>query len=348
MFGQLEALASEDNWWEMQAHLLTLCGALLESELHRRMDKARGGTGSGRLDPEEEEGTSLDLQTDESPALRTAMTILTRILTPAAPKHTKMWGLVAIATGTAVGEPVVSLYMEIMSSLTDDDRRFLLDIVDDKERGSLAGPGARVPKKKNKNTFRRVELPSSTGLPLVMQPVLARWDPSAIARGIQSTIKTGPTERLTPPQMQMLMACLKSLDTGLQSQAVDGVWLDVYYPALKDFIIVGLCDPECVKASAAILSSFMFNSSLAEGVLREPKLLGVLRLLYPNNAEQFTALGECQTATEGFFQEVASRGRPFDVGVQGLVGQFAKSYPTQCEKAVGLQKLLKDLTAKLR
>lgn len=346
MFGQLESLASADNWWEMHAHLLTLCGALLESEIHRRMDKMR----NGRPEPPEEDEGGLNIDgTDESPALRTAMNILSRILTPGAPKHTRMWGLVAIATGTAVGEPVVSLYMEIMASLSDDDRRFLLGIVDEKDRGLLAGPGSRVPKKKSKNAFRRVELPSSTGLPFVMQPVIARWDPSALARGIQSSVTAGMTERLTPPQMQMLMACLKSLEgNGLQGQAVGGVWLDVYYPTLKDFIIVGLCDPECAKSSTAILTSFMFNSSLSEGVLREPKLLGVLRLLYPNNPEQFSSFKDCQIITEGFLQDVADQGRPYDSGVQGLVGQFAKAYPTQFEKAAGLQKLMKDVTAKLR
>ena len=42
MFGQLVTLAGSDKWWEMHAHLLTLCGALLEGEMHHRMDKQHG------------------------------------------------------------------------------------------------------------------------------------------------------------------------------------------------------------------------------------------------------------------------------------------------------------------
>ena len=44
MFGQLVSLAGSDKWWEMHAHLLTLCGALLEGEMHHRMDKQHGNS----------------------------------------------------------------------------------------------------------------------------------------------------------------------------------------------------------------------------------------------------------------------------------------------------------------
>jgi len=349
LFPQLESLASADNWWEMHAHLLSLCGALLESEIHRRMAAdaaARGPADDAEPDPE----AAAMGGDEESPQLATAMSILTQIWHPAAPKHTRMWGLYAVSTGTAVGDPVVRMFLEIMESLSDEDRRFLLDMPDEKDRGSVAGPGSRVPKKKSKQAFRRVELPSSTGLPFVMQPVLGRWDPSQVTKGILAALKS--QERLKPPQMQMLLACVRSLEAsaghGAQGQAIDGVWLDVYYPALKDFIIVGLCDIQCAKTSAAILTAFMTSSSLADGVLREPKLLGVLRLLYPTNPDTFASFAACQAVAEGFFDDVAAMGKPYDVAVQALFSQFGKNYPTQFEKATGVQKLLKDITTKLR
>jgi len=349
LFPQLESLASADNWWEMHAHLLSLCGALLESEIHRRMAAdaaARGPADDAEPDPE----AAAMGGDEESPQLATAMSILTQIWHPAAPKHTRMWGLYAVSTGTAVGDPVVRMFLEIMESLSDEDRRFLLDMPDEKDRGSVAGPGSRVPKKKSKQAFRRVELPSSTGLPFVMQPVLGRWDPSQVTKGILAALKS--QERLKPPQMQMLLACVRSLEAsaghGAQGQAIDGVWLDVYYPALKDFIIVGLCDIQCAKTSAAILTAFMTSSSLADGVLREPKLLGVLRLLYPTNPDTFASFAACQAVAEGFFDDVAAMGKPYDIAVQALFSQFGKNYPTQFEKATGVQKLLKDITTKLR
>ena len=87
---------------------------------------------------------------------------------------------------------------------------------------------------------------------------------------------------------------------------------------------------------------------MSDGVLKEPKLLGVLRLMYPNNTESFEKMVPCQANTEAFFADMAAQGKPYDKGVLGLVSLFAKNYPTQFEKALNLQSFLKDLTAKIR
>ena len=168
--------------------------------------------------------------------ITTAMNILAHVLHQNAPKHTRMWGLVALATGTAIGEPIVSLYLDIMATLADDDRKFLLDLVDSSETGArtLAGPGSRVPKKKSKSAFRRVELPSSTGLPFVMQPVLSRWDPVAVAKGLLASVKARGDGRMLLSEIQLLTSCLKTIEqaagVGTQGQAIDGIWLDLFYP----------------------------------------------------------------------------------------------------------------------
>ena len=156
------------------------------------------------------------------------------------------------------------------------------------------------------------------------------------------------TERLTLTQMQILHACVRT-----EYQALEGPWVE-YFMTMKDYIIIGLCDVNCAPHAVGILTNFIFNSILAENILRESRFIAILRLLYPlgtnipMSSEASAALTKCQGIAESFFAELFAAGKPYDAAVHTLISQFAKNYPTQFEKASEMQKLLKEITAKLR
>jgi hypothetical protein len=336
MLGQLEQLAQHETWWETRAHLLSFCGAIFENDFDGRSDRERRGHS-----PAQESKRSETDGSSSSNLISAVMRILKNVFHSRMPKHIRMWGLVSLASGTYAGEQVIDPFLSVLQSLDDDDQKFLLDLLGGTEENG---------KKKSGPAIRTIPLPSSTGIPFVLEPIVGRWDSVAIAQTIVKGVTgNNGSERLTKSNMQTLYACVKSAESahGNGSVGLDGQWLAVY-SSIKDFVIVGLCDAECAISSVGLLSCYIFSSPLGETVLKEGRFTGVLRLLYPTVASTDSSLATCQFITEAFLKDVFAAGRPYDTAVHGLLSQFAKNYPTQYEKAAGLQRLLKEFTSKLR
>lgn len=337
MLGQLEQLSISETWWETRAHLLSFSGAILDNDVQKKSKGSGSDLGYG------EQETKYD---DESITVQYVLRILKNVFHQDMPKYIKMWGLISLSGGTFFGEEVITSYLKVLVSLGDDDQMFLLDLLgDEKAGGKKRGP---------REAYRTIPLPSSTGVPFVLQPVTYRWDAISIAKSILKTATESiGTERLDKSEMRVLHACIKSVEGGNTydndngPMALDGPWLDIY-SSMKDFVIVGLCDPECALSSVGILSCYIFSSSLGETVLKESRFTGVLRLMYPTTANTDPALTTCQFITETFLKDVFSAGQPYEAAVHGLLTQLAKNYPTLYDKAPGLQRLVKEFTSKLR
>ena len=331
---QLEQLAMHETWWETRAHLLRFCGSILEGDVDR-MSSTRERRGHSPAQ-ESKHSDSNGSCGSSSETVCSVMRILKSVFHSRAPKHIRMWGLVCLSSGTFLGDQVVDHCLNVLRSLEDKDQKFLLDLVgepDESNKKSTSG-----------QSYRTIPLPSSTGVPFILEPIVSRWDAIGIAQTIVKGV-TGPngSERLGKSDMQILFACVKTAETAM---VLDGHWLALY-SSIKDFVIVGLCDAECAISAVGLLSSFIFSSPLGETVLREGRFTGVLRLLYPTTVSVEPALSTCQFVTETFIRDIFAAGKPYDVAVHGLVTQFAKNYPTQYEKAAGLRKLHKEFLAKL-
>ena len=150
-------LSRQDMWWEIQAHLLTLAGGLLE---------LCGGQ-QGR-----EPATEQDALLSDS-----ALEIVNSILTVRASACTKQWGLVALAASTSCGEPVTSIYVNTLLALAPAERAFLLGL---RQSGgglaNAAGGGLAGARSAAKGVYsKRIPLPASSGIPFVLEPVTFRW-----------------------------------------------------------------------------------------------------------------------------------------------------------------------------
>ena len=138
----------------------------------------------------------------------------------------------------------------------------------------------------------------------------------------------------------MLYATVKSTaETAAPHGAstLHGPWLELF-TALKDYIFVGFCDQESCRSAAGIMTCYMSHSPLREGVLREGRFLGILRLLYPEDDEGNSL---CQSVVESFLRDTANMGEPYTSMVLGIIEQFAKSFTTQYERS-DLQDILKE------
>jgi CH-like domain in sperm protein len=331
---QLEQLAMHETWWETRAHLLSFCGAILDSDAEKVSSTRdrRGHSPAQESKHSEFNGSS----GNNSEIVCSVMRILKSVFHSRVPKHIRMWGVVCLSSGTFLGDQVVESYLNVLRSLEDKDQKFLLNLVGEAEESSK--------KSATGQSYRTVPLPSSTGVPFILEPIVSRWDAIGIAQTIvKGVIGPNGSERLGKSDMQILFACVKTAETAM---VLDGHWLSLY-SSIKDFVIVGLCDAECAISAVGLLSSFIFSSPLGETVLREGRFTGVLRLLYPTTASVEPALSTCQFITETFLRDIFAAGKPYDVAVHGLVSQFAKNYPTQYDKAAGLRKLHKEFLSKL-
>ena len=306
MLPQLSLLAEQEGWWEIHAHLLSLVGSLL---------RLRGGRGPA-TDSEESK-----MNTEEMGTMELALGIVNKIFGPSSPKNQRHWGLLALAPGLICGETLAALYLKVLVGLDDSDRRFFLGL----------GHGKDV---------MRVPLPSSTGIPFILEPVVGRWHPLPVARAILTAVKRGNLDRLEPETLEVLYATVKSTaETAAPHGAstLHGPWLELF-TALKDYIFVGFCDQESCRSAAGIMTCYMSHSPLREGVLREGRFLGILRLLYPEDDEGNSL---CQSVVESFLRDTANMGEPYTSMVLGIIEQFAKSFTTQYERS-DLQDILKE------
>lgn len=332
----LEELAVHETWWETRACLLAFCGAILMSEMKARGifedEKDKRSLMSAQESKWSESNSSI------SEHVSSVVHIMKSIFHDKMPKHLRIWGLVCISPGTFLGELIIEPFLSVLHSLNDEDQQFLLDL----RAEPIIGRNGTT----DKDTLRNAKtLYSSSGSPILVTPVTSKWDAVSVAQTIvKNVIGAHGSERLGKSDMLILHACVKSSEKITQ---LSGQWLSIY-SSIKDFIIVGLCDAECALNAVGLLSCFIFSSPLGETVLKEGRFTGVLRLLYPTNVTTDPAISTCQFITETFLRNIFAAGRPYDTAVHGLLSQFAKYYPTQVERAPGLQRLLKDFDSKLR
>lgn len=306
---QLAALAEQESWWEMQAHLLSFCGSSLENAVRgsRREVGAIGSVGAA------------------------VHQIVAVTFHKDVPRSLKLWGLQALAVGTALD--LGPLWLEVLYSLEVDDRRFILGL-----DGLSSSQSADA-------SIHTIPLTTSMGLPLQIRPITALWRPLAVVKQIESqTVGTG-AERMHAAQMDAFCAAVghtvnAAADEGvIVDEALSGPWLEIY-DALKDYIFVGLCDAQCAQSAAAILSQFIFASPLRGQVLSEPKLAASMRLLYSSSDAS-----SGQGSLEAMLWEVFGAGYPFAGLTLGMLQNFAKTNTNVFEKAPGLQRMTKEMTS---
>ena len=332
----LEQLAVHETWWEIRASLLALCGAMLISELKSGGNSEDERDRRSLMSPQESKWS--DSTSSITDNMSATMKILKSVLNENMPKHIRMWGLVCISPGTFMGEQIIEPFLSVLHSLDDEDQQFLLDL----RAVPIMGRGETRDEEMRR---RAAGLRSSSGSPFLLEALTLKWDAISVAQIIvKNVIGADGSERLGKADMLILHACVKSAEKASQ---LSGQWLALY-SSIKDFIIVGLCDAECALNAVGLLSCFIFSSPLGETVLKEGRFTGVLRLLYPTTATTDPAVSTCQFITETFLRDVFAAERPYDTAVHGLLSQFAKHYPTQVDRAPGLQRLLKDFDSKLR
>jgi hypothetical protein len=324
MLPQLKSIASTETWWEMHAHLLTLCAAILDPRIPFNRYE---------MDPATDEGAGVRVRSEDEEC---ALEMIDIIFTPSSSKTVQQWGLVTLARVTAYGDEVSMKFLDVIQAVDDDSRRFLLDLGE------------------QKSDVRKIMLPSSTGVDFVLEPIVSRINPLVIARAIESKIISDRLERLDPGLVQTLLAVVKasaqrgsvqsvvrrgnsSADNDESEITLDGPWLDIYH-SLKDFILVALCDARCAEDAAGILIEYILRSPTQDGIIADNKFLNTLRLVYPVDGKGDIT---CQSSLEAFFEHVYYLGDYYAAAVVNTIELFAKNYTGNYEVS-NLQKLLKD------
>lgn len=296
---QLQALAASETWWEMRAHLLTLSSFIL------------GSSAASSRDPATEEDARVVGPDDEA-----AISIVDDIFSARENSSIRQWGLVSLARALGYSDAVSARYLEVLLSLDSDTRKFLLN---------LDQPD---------DAIRKISLPSSTGMAFVIEPIASRINPLCLIRALESLIIKEKLERLDLGMMQTLHACLVTVSRfaadseGDEAGAIKGPWLDIY-AGLKDFILVGLCDSECVSDATGILSQYIRFSVLKESVVGDNKFLNTMRLVYPSDTHKSDVT--CQRTLEGFFADIFYTNENNAAAVVNTIEIFAKNYSTNFE-----------------
>jgi hypothetical protein len=234
-----------------------------------------------------------------------------------------------------------ALYIDILHRIENPaDLRFLLGL-------ELALPTDEpLPTK-------ALPLPSSSGLPYILFPVIDRWSPLVVAGLVEETAREESTERLSAFDLQLLLsAVLSQVNAAAQMNtdlALGGPWVDVF-EVVKNFVYVAFCDADCAPHAVGIVTAFLFNSKLRDAILSDARFTGIFRLLYGNEA---IASGEdnvaaCQFIFESFLRDTFASGAPYNTAAQQAVSLFSKSTPTAFANSPTLQKLLKEFTSQLR
>ena len=333
LFPHLEELAFTETWWEIHAHLVRICGLYLSIQRDRLAASKDKGDGKQQNQEVFDENDLLVV------ASKCAVRMLTRIQSSDVAQSAAflMWSASCLAPAIGYTPFIDDLFFEVMGKIEFDDKRYLL--------GFASGDDS-----KQRPLLRSIPLPSSTGISFVIEPVLEKWNSLCVARILEAIAIEESTERLSSLQVQVLHAALLSQVNADPNSvnALSGVWIDIY-SAVKNFVLVGLCDPDSIISCVGILTAYLFNSKLKESLLLDSRLVGVLRLLYPNNeSAQSESVLTCQFVFETFLRDTFSCGRPYDVTVYNMLLQFSKSNAALFSSAISLQKLLKEFAAQVR
>jgi hypothetical protein len=331
MIPQLIKVASTDNWWEMQAQLMTYIGNLLRCEHYKLIDQ-------GQSSPEETKSGEYDL----SEKMNSSIEIMNIVLGQGkVQRNLRLWALHALAYSTNLGEPFTTKYLELLYGIEDEnDKDFILGFTDNKEE-SEGVKRNRVAKESNSGKSQIIPLPSATGIPLCIEPIVNNWNSYRVAKSLVQSISSSGSDRLTPEQMRTYYACVNSATSNCNVE-LENVWLELF-TKMQDFVLVGFTDEDAATSAAGILTCYVMCSSVRDTLFQENRFLGVLRLLYPaeSGSSQFSG---CQAIMETFLRNIFSNGSPYDTTVSSLISLFSKSYPGNFQNNIGLQKLQKEVS----
>lgn len=308
----LEEISRGGSWWEIQAHLLSVTSTFLSLQVDASTD--------ANQDRE-------DLVAGSKSALRIIDSIVngSSISSPLL-----MWCIGCLSTAIGYSDLYNEQFFELLGRLSDKDRQYIL--------GLDAGAGEKK--------LRSVPLPSSTGMPYVLHPVSVKWDALKLAKIMEAKCVDEGIERFTSLQLQVLhSAVLCQANTNINSsEALFDQWVDIY-SAVKNFVFVGLCDPDCAVNSVGVLSSYLFNSHLKESVVTDSRMSGTMKLLYGSTDTQNEGLKACQYIFEMFLKDTFACGAPYDGAVNTMITQFSKQNSAIYAGSVNLQKLSKEVAA---
>jgi lambda repressor-like predicted transcriptional regulator len=315
-FPLLEKICKGDTWWEIHAHLLSVTSSYLSIQSEAAAQDAN-------QDRE-------DLEVGSKCALRIIDHIVndTPISSPLL-----LWGISCLAGAIGYSDLFNDQFFELLSRLSDEDRQYIL--------GLDQGAGHKK--------LRTVPLPSSTGMPYVLHPVSAKWDALTLAKIMEAKCVDEGIDRFSSLQLQVLhSAVLCQANTNINSSdALSRQWVDIY-SAVKNFVFVGLCDPDCAVNSVGVLSSYLFNSPLKEQVITDSRMTGTMKLLYGSNDTQNEGLRACQYIFEMFLKDTFACGAPYDSAVNSMITQFSKQNSAIYAGSVNLQKLSKEIVSMSR
>jgi hypothetical protein len=165
------------------------------------------------------------------------------------------------------------------------------------------------------------------------------WNSYSVAKALVQSITASNSDRLTPEQMRIYYACVKSASS---SGNLEASWLEIF-SKLQDFVLVGFSDIEAASSAAGILTSYVMYSSVGETLFQDNRFLGILRLLYPAESSS-SQLSGCQSIMESFLRSIFNNGAPYNASVLSLITLFSKSYAGNFQNNMGLQKLLKEFS----
>lgn len=335
----LESLTDSGGmWWELQANLVSLCGSYLAIQKH----KGRG-TPHSRIYNGEEKNRDAEEEADFITSTNSiAMRILYKILGESAvlPGILQL-AVVNLAETLGYSSEFNSLYVDILHRIeSPDDLRYLLGL-------DLVLPT------EDPLPTKALPLPSSSGLPYLLFPVIDRWSPLVVASLVENTAREEATERLSAFDLQLLYAAVRSqIHAAAQTNAEYGLsaeWVDLF-EVVKNFVYVACCDVDCAPHAVGIVTVYLFHSPLRETILSDSRFIGIFKLMYGaealQNGEDHAAA--VQFIFESFLKDTFASGAPFNTTVHLSLSQFSKSTPTIFANSPSLQKLLKDFTSQLR
>jgi hypothetical protein len=306
----LTTLAQTDTWWEVHAYLLLLCGKILESEV-----SAPGSTATEYC--------------------ASALNIIENLFSLRSPPNLMMWGLSVLAPCAHFNAALTKLYLSILQAVSRGDREYFLRLQPD---GSVAAFAAN----------KTLNLPTGSGIPLVLETVGDRWNASSVAEVMISEILSSGSEKLSIAQFQLFRSCVHfgSVHVNAEDQRneVSGVQWTQLFDTMKDYVFVGLCDPNSSEIAGEIILHFLRRSVLGSSILKEKRFAGVLRMIY--SSDNITA-SKCQIFIEKFLRNAFDIDDDMANTVMGILEQFAKSYSLQFE-ASNLQSLLNEFSTQLR
>lgn len=333
-------------WWELQTNLISLCGKILKlkknQEITHNVPKGRVPEGKSNY----KQPNNKDIENNEAilqEASEICMRILFKILGEVSLSQVVLqWSAVCLAETIGYSEEFNALYFDVLNRITSQsDLSFLL------------GLELSIPHNSEELPTKSIGIPSSTGLPCLLTPVIDSWDPLVVASMVEATAIDECTDRLLLFDLQLLhSAILSQINISSRSNldyALTGQWIDTF-ESCKRFIFVAFCDPTCAAHAVAIAALYLFHSKLKESILSESGFINIFKQLYGTdiNVIYTDQVLACQYIFESFMRDTFASGSPYNAAINHSLIQFSKNTPTVFANNLNLQKILKDFSTQLR